>query len=87
MPGAGHIVHMPAHIYYRVGLYKESLEVNKRAMSVDEQYFRTSPSDPMYRSAYYPHNIHFVLVSAQMGGDGPTAIDAAGKLDASLSDR
>jgi tetratricopeptide (TPR) repeat protein len=55
-------------------------------MAVDEQYFRTSPSDPMYRSAYYPHNIHFVLVSAQMGGDGPTAIDAAGKLDASLSD-
>jgi hypothetical protein len=45
-----------------------------------------SPSDPMYKSAYYPHNIHFVLVSAQMGGDGPTAIDAAGKLDASLSD-
>ena len=86
MPGAGHIVHMPAHIYYRVGLYKESLEINKRAMAVDEQYFSTSPSDPMYKSAYYPHNIHFVLVSAQMGGDGPTAIDAAGKLDASLSD-
>jgi tetratricopeptide (TPR) repeat protein len=86
MPGAGHVVHMPAHIYYRVGMYKESLEINKRAMAVDEQYFRSSPSDPMYRSAYYPHNIHFVLVSAQMGGDGPTAIDAAGKLDASLSD-
>ena len=77
---------MPAHIYYRVGMYKESLQINKRAMAVDEQYFSTSPSDPMYRSAYYPHNIHFVLVSAQMGGDGPTAIDAAGKLDASLSD-
>ena len=86
MPGAGHIVHMPAHIYYRVGLYKEALEINKRAMAVDEQYFSTSPSDPMYKSAYYPHNIHFVLVSAQMGGDGPTAMDAAGKLDASLSD-
>lgn len=86
MPGAGHVVHMPAHIFYRVGLYKESLEINKRAMAVDEQYFRTSPSDPMYKSAYYPHNIHFVLVSAQMGGDGPTAIDAARKLDASLSD-
>jgi tetratricopeptide (TPR) repeat protein len=40
----------------------------------------------MYKSLYYPHNIHFVLVSAQMGGDGPTAIDAAGKLDASLPD-
>jgi tetratricopeptide (TPR) repeat protein len=86
MPGAGHIVHMPAHIYYRVGMYKESLEVNKRAMAVDERYFGTSPSDPMYKSAYYPHNIHFVLVSAQMGGDGPTAIEAAGKLDASLPD-
>ena len=86
MPGAGHIVHMPAHIYYRIGLYKESLEINKRAMAVDEQYFKTSPSDPMYKSAYYPHNIHFVLVSAQMGGDGPTALDAAAKLDASLPD-
>jgi tetratricopeptide (TPR) repeat protein len=86
MPGAGHIVHMPAHIFYRVGQYKESLEVNKRAMAVDEQYFKTSPSDPMYKSAYYPHNIHFVLVSAQMGGDGPTALDAAAKLDASLPD-
>lgn len=86
MPGAGHIVHMPAHIYYRIGMYRESLEANRRAMAVDEAYFATSPSDPMYRSAYYPHNIHFVLVSAQMGGDGATAIDAAGKLDASLSD-
>ena len=86
VPGAGHIVHMPAHIFYRVGLYKESLEINKRAMAVDERYFATSPSDPMYKSAYYPHNIHFVLVSAQMGGDGPTAIDAAVKLDAALAD-
>lgn len=86
MPGAGHIVHMPAHIYYRVGMYKESMEVNKLAMAVDEQYFGTSPSDPMYKSAYYPHNIHFVLVSAQMGGDGATAITAAGKLDAALPD-
>ena len=86
MPGAGHVVHMPAHIYYRLGMYKESLDINKRAMAVDEQYFKTSPSDPMYKSAYYPHNIHFVLVSAQMGGDGPTALDAAAKLDASLPD-
>lgn len=86
MPGAGHLVHMPSHIYYRVGLYKQSLEANKRAMAVDERYFETSPSDPMYKSAYYPHNIHFVLVSAQMGGDGKTALDAAARLDASLPD-
>jgi len=84
MPGAGHIVHMPAHIYYRVGLYRESLATNQRAMAVDERYFKTSPSDPLYKSAYYPHNIHFLMVSAQMGGDPRTAIDAATKLDAAL---
>ena len=83
-PGAGHLVHMPAHIYYRLGLYRESLEANKRAIAVDERYFETSPSDPMYRAAYYPHNVHFVMVSAQMGGDGRTAIEAARKMDAVL---
>lgn len=81
MPGAGHIVHMPAHIYYRVGMFRESLDANRKAIAVDESYFRTSPSDPLYRTGYYPHNIHFVLVSAQMGGDGTTALEAAAKLD------
>jgi tetratricopeptide (TPR) repeat protein len=84
VPGAGHLVHMPAHIYYRVGMYRESLETNKRAIAVDERYFKTSPSDPLYKAAYYPHNIHFVMVSAQIGGDGRTAIEAAGKLDAAV---
>lgn len=84
MPGAGHIVHMPSHIYYRVGLYREALESNRDAIAVDEAYFRNSPSDPLYRSAYYPHNIHFLMVSAQMGGAARTAIEAAGKLDASM---
>ena len=84
MPGAGHIVHMPAHIYYRVGQYRRSLDTNIRAVQVDERYFQGSPSDPLYKSAYYPHNIHFVMVSAQMGGDGATAIDAAKKLDAAV---
>ncbi|MEO8485291.1 MAG: hypothetical protein ABI585_03040 [Betaproteobacteria bacterium] len=84
MPGAGHIVHMPAHIYYRVGMYGESLAANRKAIAVDESYFRTSPSDPLYKSAYYPHNIHFVMVSALAGGDGRTAIEAAQKLDAAI---
>jgi tetratricopeptide (TPR) repeat protein len=84
MPAAGHIVHMPAHIYYRLGMYRESLEANRKAIAVDERYFAGSPSDPLYKSAYYPHNIHFVMVSAQMGGDGRTAMEAAAKLDAAL---
>lgn len=75
---------MPAHIYYRVGMYRESLATNLKAIAVDENYFKTSPSDPLYRSAYYPHNIHFVMVSAQRGGDGKTAIAAAAKLDAAM---
>ncbi|WP_284619401.1 tetratricopeptide repeat protein [Aquabacterium humicola] len=83
-PGAGHMVHMPAHIYFRLGMYKESLQSNQRAVRVDERYFRTSPSDPLYKSAYYPHNLHFVMVSSQMGGDARTALDAAAKLDAAM---
>lgn len=81
IPGAGHIVHMPSHIYYRVGLYKDALLSNLDAVAVDEQYFRSSASDPVYKGAYYPHNIHFVMVSALMGGDGRAALDAAAKLD------
>ncbi|SEB22886.1 hypothetical protein [Variovorax sp. YR216] len=84
MPGAGHIVHMPAHIYYRVGLYRESMTLNQKAAKVDEGYFKTSASDPIYKTAYYPHNVHFVLVSAQMGGDGKTAVESASKLDAAV---
>lgn len=81
MPGAGHIVHMPAHIYYRIGLYRESLQANIEAMAVDEKYFKNSPSDLQYKSGYYPHNVHFVMVSALMGGEGKAALDAAAKLD------
>ncbi|RJG11584.1 hypothetical protein D3872_18950 [Massilia cavernae] len=84
IPGAGHIVHMPSHIYYRVGMYKESLKSNLEAIAADEKYFSRSDSDPVYKGAYYPHNIHFVMVSALMGGDGKTALGAAAKLDKSL---
>jgi len=84
IPGAGHIVHMPSHIYYRLGMYRESLAANIAAVATDERYFDGSSSDPVYKGAYYPHNIHFVMVSALMGGDGRTALDAAGKLDRSL---
>jgi tetratricopeptide (TPR) repeat protein len=81
IPGAGHIVHMPSHIYYRLGMYRESLAANIDAVATDERYFGRSGSDPVYKGAYYPHNIHFVMVSALMGGDGRTALDAANKLD------
>ncbi|WP_312512661.1 hypothetical protein [Massilia sp.] len=81
IPGAGHIVHMPSHIYYRLGHYREALRANVEAVATDERYFANAASDPVYRGAYYPHNIHFVLVSALMGGDGGLTLDAAAKLD------
>ena len=84
IPGAGHIVHMPSHIYYRIGMYKEALQSNLKAVAVDEKYFSRAESDPVYKGAYYPHNIHFLMVSALMGGDGKTALAAAARLDKSL---
>jgi tetratricopeptide (TPR) repeat protein len=84
IPGAGHIVHMPSHIYYRIGMYKDALQSNLDAIAADEKYFSRSSSDPLYKGAYYPHNIHFVMVSALMGGEGKTALSAAAKLDKAL---
>ena len=79
--GAGHLVHMPSHIYYRVGRYLDALEDNKAAVKVDEKYLADTKA-PMgvYRLGYYPHNVHFVMASAQMAGDGQTVIAAAEKL-------
>ena len=79
-PGAGHLVHMPAHIYFRVGRYKDSLAINRTAVKVDEAYIQRYKPEGVYPLAYYPHNVHFVLVSAQMSGEGGTAVEAAQKL-------
>ena len=81
IPGAGHLVHMPSHIYYRVGRYLDALDDNKTAVKVDEKYLADTQA-PMgvYRLGYYPHNVHFVMASAQMAGDGQTVIAAAEKL-------
>ncbi len=86
MPGAGHMVHMPSHIYYRVGMYRDARQANVDAIAADERYFRSSASDPVYRGAYYPHNVHYLMVSALMGGDGKSTLDAASRLDKSLDD-
>jgi tetratricopeptide (TPR) repeat protein len=81
IPSAGHLVHMPSHIYYRVGRYLDALEDNKVAVKVDEKYLAdTNAPMGVYRLGYYPHNVHFVIASAQMAGDGQTVIAAAEKL-------
>ena len=80
-PGSGHLVHMPGHIYFRIGRYIDSLKTNIDAVAVDEAYLRATSGSDLYRYGYYPHNVHFVLVSAQMAGDGATALEYANKLD------
>jgi tetratricopeptide (TPR) repeat protein len=87
LPGAGHLLHMPGHIYYRVGRYVDALEVNKDAVAADEKYLAASGA-PMgsYRLGYYPHNVHFVLASAQMSGDAQNAIASAAKLESLIPD-
>ncbi|MCP4615017.1 MAG: hypothetical protein GY844_01145 [Bradyrhizobium sp.] len=87
IPGAGHLVHMPSHIYYRVGRYLDALQDNKTAVKVDEKYLDDTKA-PMgvYRMGYYPHNVHFVMASAQMAGDGQTVISAAEKLGKLIPD-
>jgi tetratricopeptide (TPR) repeat protein len=81
MPGAGHIVHMPSHIYYRIGRYDDSLTLNEAAVKVDEAYLAQTGAVGVYPLGYTSHNIHFVLVSAQLLGDKATVLAAADKLD------
>jgi tetratricopeptide (TPR) repeat protein len=79
-PGSGHLVHMPSHIFYRIGRYKDSLAVNIDAIAADEAYLRSIPGSMIVRGGYYPHNVHFLLVSAHMAGDARTALATADKL-------
>lgn len=79
MPGAGHIVHMPSHIYIRVGRYKDAVKSNQKAILADEDYISQCFAQGLYPLAYYPHNIHFLWSSASLLGNSKLAIDAAKK--------
>ncbi len=80
MPGAGHIVHMPAHIYLRVGQYGKSIQSNEKAVSADESYLSISDNRGLYRLMYYPHNIDFISFSSYMQGRSDLALRTAMKL-------
>ena len=70
IPGAGHLVHMPSHIWYRLAGGVESLDANVRAAAADEAILGKGGASVLYSEAYYAHNVHFVMVSALTGGDG-----------------
>jgi Flp pilus assembly protein TadD len=80
MPGAGHIVHMPSHIYYRVGRYRDAARVNVLAARVDEQYIAACKAQGYYPLGYYGHNIHFLWTSSEMQGRYAAALAASRRL-------
>ena len=79
MPGAGHLVHMPSHIYIRVGRYKDAVNANHKAIAADEDYISQCYSQGLYPLGYYPHNIHFLWSASSLIGESNTAIAAAKK--------
>lgn len=83
-PNLGHLIHMPSHTYARIGRYGQSIDVNLEAVKADEAFLASADASPMYEFGYYVHNVHFVMTSAQMAGDGATALAMAKKLDAKI---
>ena len=85
VPAAGHLIHMPGHLYYRLGRFKDAIRVNVDAARIDEDYLKASGEAGLYRFGYYPHNVHFIVTSAQMAGDMTTAVTEARKLSTILN--
>jgi tetratricopeptide (TPR) repeat protein len=86
MPGAGHIVHMPAHIYQRVGRHADVIKANLLAARADEDYITQCRAQGMYPVSYYPHNLHFIWMGASASGRKALAIESAQRLAAAIPD-
>ena len=86
MPAAGHIVHMPSHIYQRVGRYADAVRSNELAVLADEDYITQCRAQGLYPMGYYPHNIHFLWFAATMDGRGQLAVESARKVAAKIPD-
>jgi tetratricopeptide (TPR) repeat protein len=84
MPGAGHMVHMPAHIFQRVGRHADVIRVNQLAAKADEEYIAACRAQGLYPLAYYPHNLHFIWMGASASGQRTLAIESARKLAAAV---
>lgn len=79
-PGNGHLVHMPSHLFVRTGRYRQSIAANRAAAAADERLIAAIGDKGVYRYGYHPHNVHFLLVSAQMAGDRATVEAEAARL-------
>jgi tetratricopeptide (TPR) repeat protein len=84
-PAAGHIVHMPAHIYIRTGDYAAAVKTNEEAAAVDRAYIASSGVQGIYPMMYYSHNLHFIAMCSAMAGDYAEAHKAAEMLAAHVA--
>jgi tetratricopeptide (TPR) repeat protein len=81
-PAAGHLVHMPAHVYIRTGDYDKAVQTNEKAAAADRAYIQASNAQGMYPAMYYSHNLHFIACAASMTGNYAEAKKAADMLAA-----
>jgi tetratricopeptide (TPR) repeat protein len=79
-PQAGHLVHMPSHIYMRVGQYHDAVKSNQRAVKADQSYIRHCRAQGFYPGVYYPHNVHFLWYATLFEGRSAEALAAAKKV-------
>jgi tetratricopeptide (TPR) repeat protein len=84
-PAAGHLVHMPAHIYMRTGDYERAAASNEWAAKADQAYIDGGGRRGIYTAAYYSHNLHFLAAAYSMQGDYAKASEAARRLEANVS--
>jgi len=82
-PDAGHLVHMPTHIYWRVGRYDDAVALNEQAAAADVAYFAWCRSSKTY-ATYYNHNLHFLWAAAAAQGRGDLALTTARRLAANI---
>ena len=85
MSGEGHMVHMPAHIYIRVGRWNDAIQANQHAIHSDEVFIEGQHPTGVYPLAYYPHNIHFLAFASTMAGRSAQAIEAANILTSKVN--
>ncbi len=84
-PAAGHLVHMPSHIYVRIGRYADAARANELAVLADEDYITQCRIQGFYPISYYPHNIHFLWFAETMRGRSRSAVEAAHKVASKLT--
>src|SRR3989440_8726589 len=84
VPAAGHLVHMPAHIYERTGDYEAAALSNKDAARADEAYIKTRGGAGLYPAMYYSHNLHFLAIAESMSGRFTESLAASRQLEAHI---